>query len=375
MMLNRTLLLLVLLIAPGALPADGSTDLEGHLEAGERALAAREWSGAEMSFRRAIGTARESVAAQAGLARALAGGGSTDAAVQGIVQVAERWVRGGGYAEAEELLETGLELAPDNPRMLVLLGRARVLDRKYLAAEKPLARVYERGEADLEALLYYGATLWENGRLEAAERALRQAVSGSDGAFPARYQLGRLLLWVGRYAEAAELLTSCAAQAPQAADVQLDLARALDAAGRTEEAITVFRRAVSLAPEHSEMRYGLAMALSRAGDREGARSELATYGELYEREQRQTMQAGLEQARIARGREMVRQGRAGEAVEYLRELPASADSLAALAAALRAGDDLDGAAEQLSRAIALDPERADLRALLNETRLELLRRP
>jgi Flp pilus assembly protein TadD len=210
--------------------------------------------------------------------------------------------------------------------------------------------------------------------VEAAEKVLREASAESGGSFPAVYQLGRLLLWSSRYEEAADLLGRCAAQAQGAADVQLDLARALDGAGRTEQALEAFRRAVELAPEHSEMRYGLAMALMRTGDREAAKAELETYGSLYQREQRQTMQAGLERARVARGRELVRQGRAEEAVAHLSDLPESADSLSALAAALRAQGDLQGAAERLARAVALEPDRTDLRTLLNETRLELLRR-
>lgn len=379
MHLNRSLLLLLFLAAPVAFPAAGSavreTEISGHLEAGEAALAARQWLLAERSFRAAIGEGGDSVAARVGIARAQVGGGDVEAAVGAIEVTAERWARGGSYAEAEALLEAGLELVPDDARLLVLLGRTLVLDRKYLAAEPPLARAFERGQADPRALLYYGATLWENGRPDSAEPVLRQALVDSGGALPARYQLGRLLLWVGRYDEAAQLLGVCATQAPQAADVQLDLARALDAAGRAEAALEVFRRAVVLAPEHSEIRYGLAMALMRTGDREGSRAELEIYGDLYEREQERTMRAGLEQARVARGREMVRLGRAEEAVEYLHDLPESADSLAALAAALRASGDVEGAVDKLGKAVAMDPERTDLRALLNETQLELLRRP
>jgi len=204
---------------------------------------------------------------------------------------------------------------------------------------------------------------------------LREAKARSGDSFPAVYQLGRLLLWTSRFEEAADLLERCAVQAPSAADVQLDLARALDGAGRTDRALEAFGRAVELAPEHSEMRYGLAMALMRSGDRQAAQAELEVYSGLYEDEQRQTMQAGLERARIARGRELVRQGRAEEAVAHLSELPESAESLSALAGALRAQGDLQGAADRLAGAVALEPDRADLRALLNEIRLELLRRP
>jgi tetratricopeptide (TPR) repeat protein len=116
------------------------------------------------------------------------------------------------------------------------------------------------------------------------------------------------------------------------------------------------------------------MALLRSGDRGAAEAELATYRALYEADQKRTRDRGLAAARIARGRELLQLGRTREAIDHLRNLPESVDSLAALAAALRSSGDLEGAIEALDRAVALDASRTDLRALLNEGRLELLRR-
>lgn len=361
-------------LATAALLLLSSAQTTGHLEAGEAALAAGRWRDAELSFRRAIGELGDSPEAQIGLARALAGGGDTDGAIAGLARVAERWIAAGAYPEAERVLELGARLRPDDAALLVLLGRARVLGRRYLAAEEPLARVVEAGSASLDALLYYAAALWENGRLERAEAISRQALAASGGAFPARYQLARLLLWQSRFAEAAELLRECVDEAPGAVDVRFDLARALSGSGALDESLAAYRQAADLAPEHSELRYGLAMALLRAGDRAAGEAELETYRRLYESEQRRTLERGVSEARIAHGRELLRLGRAAESVEHLRRLPASADGLAALAAALRAGGDLDGAIAELGRAIALEPGRADLQALLNEVRLERLRR-
>ncbi len=356
-----------LLLSPAETPA--------HLAAGEAALAEGRWADAELSFRLAIGEQGDSPEAQIGLARALAGGGDSGRAVGGLMRAAERWIGDGAFAEAERILELAVALGPHDPAVLTLLGRARVLGRRYVAAEEPLARVVEMGGAGVDALLYYGAALWENGRLDRAEEISRRAVAVSGGAFPARYQLARLLLWQSRFAEAAELLRACAREAPEALDVRFDLARALEGAGELEESLEAYRRAAVLAPEHSELRYGLAMALLRSGQRAAAEAELETYRRLYDAEQRRTLDRGVAEARIAHGRELLRQGRPGEALEHLRRLPESADSLAAIAAALRAGGDLEGAIDELGRAIQLEPGRADLRALLNEARLELLRRP
>lgn len=345
------------------------------LAAGEAALEARSWTEAEMSFRRAIGEQGDSPRARIGLARALAGGGDPDAAVGELARAAERWIRTSAYGDADRLLVAASEIRPGDLAVLELLGRARVLDRRYLAAEEPLASVYAAGGASVDAHLYYSAALWENGRLERAEEVARAAVAASGGALPAVHQLGRLLLWQSRYEEAAELLERCARQAPGAAEMLIELARARDGAGDLDGALAAYRQAVELAPEHSELRYGLAMALLRSGDREAAAVELAAYERLYREDQQRVLAQGLAEARIARGLELSRQGEHVAAIEHLRQLPESADGLAALAAALRAAGDLQGAVDELGRAIVVEPGRTDLQALLNEARLELLRRP
>ena len=359
-----------LLLASAALPA---LDVTRHLEAGRTALEAGRWTAAEMSFRRAAGEDPGSLEAQIGVARAVAGRGEVEVALSGLRRVAEGWIRAGAYADATRLLEVGSGLGPPDRAVLVMLGRARVLNRRYLAAEEPLARVYDSGQEDPEAMLYYAAALWENGRLARAEEVLRRAVESGGEASPALYQLGRLLLWQSRFDEAIALLRRCVELAPEAVDVRLDLARGLAGAGADDEALAAFTEAVRMAPQHSEIRYGLAMALLRAGDRSAAQAELATYRALYEEDQRRTRDQGLSKARIARGRELLRQRRADDAIALLRDLGESADSLAVLASALRMNGDLEGAVRKLERALVLEPGRTDLRALLNETRLELRR--
>lgn len=342
------------------------------LEQGVAALAEQRWTEAEMSFRRAIQVHPGSAEAQTGLARAVAGGGNPAGAVTGLTDKARSWLVAGRYASAEQLLEVATELRPDSPEILILLGRSRILQRRHLTAEEPLARAYELGSVELDGLLHYGATLWENGDLEQAETILRQAVAQAPRSLPALYQLGRLLLWQGRFEEAAALLERCARLAPQAPDVHLDLARALSGAEKGE-ALDAYRRALELTPEHSELRYGFAMALLRSGDRDAAEAELTRYRELYEAEQRATREQGLATARVARGQELITLGRFEEALVHLRDLPESADSLAAVAAALQAQGDLGGAVRELSRAVALASDRDDLRARLNDLRLEELR--
>ena len=329
---------------------------------------------AEMAYRRAIQGAPGSLPAHLGLARSRAASGFASEAVADLLTLTRRWMEADRLEEATALADQAVDLAPVDGDAHALLGRLLARQRRYLRAEMVLARATELNVDDPEVWVRYGAVLWENGRLSEAEAALGRAVSLSGRGLAATYQLGRLLLWQSRFDDAVPLLLRGAELAPDAADVRLDLARAFDGAGRSAEAVDAFRRAAELAPEHSELRYGLAMALHRNGDAEAAQSELETYRELYEAEQAATRRGGLSDARLARGAELVRVGRTEEAVDHLRRMPQTADVLALLARALRASGDLENALRELARAVALEPDRADLRATLDELRLEELRR-
>lgn len=324
---------------------------------------------AEALFRAAAAADPASPPAYLGLARSLAAQGKGDQAAAVLRGVGERWLGWGRYEPAEELLETAVGLAPDSSEGHLLLGRARLLRRQYLAAEGPLERALELGRHDVRTLLYLGSVRWENGRIAAAEEAFRQALAESGRAPLALHQLGRLLLWQGRAGEAVGLLREATAGEPGAVDVELDLAAALAGSGETAAALVAFVRAVELAPEHTRAHYGLARLLARLGRREEAAVELDRYRELYQADQERTRRAGLEQAALNAGLAKLHRGEVAAAVEHLSALPETVDVLAALGAAWSAAGEPARAAAALERALALEPERRDLRALLAEARL------
>lgn len=281
----------------------------------------------------------------------------------------------GDPSAAVEALQRAAEIAPDSPDALALLGRALALDDRYLMAEEVLRKAIALGRRDLATWFYLGSTLWENGRLGDAEEVFRTALARGGRAPLLVHQLGRLLLWQGRGAEAAPFLREAAEESPGAPDILLDLARALEVAGDLDAARNAYTRVVELAPEDSQARYGLAAVLGRLGESEAAARERAVYRRLYEQEQERVRQEGLTEARVARGQELIRMGRAGEAIVHLRTLPETATSLAALADAYRAAGDRGAALRALERAVALAPERGDLRARLNDARLRLHENP
>ncbi|MGH9381243.1 MAG: tetratricopeptide repeat protein [Thermoanaerobaculia bacterium] len=296
-------------------------------------------------------------------------------AIAELLREGRELLQAGDAAAAVGVLERAVEVAPESADGHALLGRALALDDRYLAAEEALRKAIALGRQDLATWFYLGSTLWENGRLGDAEEAFRTALERGGRAPLLVYQLGRLLLWQGRGAEAVTLLREASETTPGAPDVLLDLARALESAGDLQAAREAYGRAVELAPEDSHARYGLAAVLGRLGESEAAARERAVYRRLYEEEQERVRQEGLTEARVARGQELVRTGRAREAIVHLRALPETATSLAALAEAYLAAGDATAALHTLERAVVLAPERDDLRARLNEARLRLHENP
>lgn len=343
------------------------------LDQARQDLAAGNFVEAESRFREALNTEPESVELHLGLARALEGQGKGEAAVGILLNQSERLLRTADYQNARALLEEALDVDPESALIRATLGRTLALDRQYSAAEPHLQQAFDRGSADLRTTLYLGSTLWENGRTREAEDVFRQALLLSGRSCVAVHQLGRLLVWLSRFEEGAGLLAECSASAGQAdvsGDLELDLARALAGTDNRKATLAAYRRATELLPEHSEARYGLAMALLESGDRAGAQEELEAYRRLNREDQDRIRRQGLERARIDRGRDLLRAGKIAESIAHFENLEPTADTLSALATALRIDDQLDRAVDVLLRASSLAPERQDLRALVNEIRLE-----
>ena len=270
---------------------------------------------------------------------------------------------------AEALLVTALDRQPDAPRLLALLGTARYLNRKHLAAEEPLRRAVELGRRDLTTYYYLTSTLWENGRFAAAETICLTALETHGNQLPLVHLLGRLYLWQGRHQEAEVWLERATTMSPRSVDLWLDLASALDGAERFDEALVSYRRAVDLAPEHYQARYGLARMLARTGDAEAAQHELVIYRRLLEEDQQRTQLEGLQRSRLDLGYDYLRRGEIDAAIAHLEGLPMTTDRQVALARAYRQAGNPKAAIAALEEAVAMSPAREDLRAQLAAVRL------
>lgn len=274
----------------------------------------------------------------------------------------------GRYEQAESVLTEAIALQSDSAAGYSLLGRAQALNRRWLRAEASLERAYELGLRDIRTLIYYGSALWEIEKFEAAEAIYGEALERNPGHPLPRYQLGRLWLWQGRYEEAVPALRESAARSPTF-DVFFDLAEALRGAGEVEEAILAYQQVTRLAPDFMKARYGLAQLLQKMGRAEEAKKEFEAYMELYRLDQDMAIRQGREQGEIDRAKDLLRKNEAEEAIEHLKTLPESVETLQVLAQAyVQAGEPLLSI-EALERAVVLDPGNSELRRMLSEARL------
>lgn len=373
----------LLALAPSGYLAAAPQEPPASLDRALETLESGDGLTAEREFRRLLLDDPDSLEALLGWARSLAAQDRGVESVRSLLSAAERRLSAGAYGEAIELLELAALLDPDSPRTQARLGRALILDRRYLAAEEPLRQALAQGGRSTEWLLQLGGVLWEKGALEEAEELHREAAEGARASSQTWRQLGRFLLWRGRYAEAAEALARARSLGAAGFSFELDRARALEGWARALEttgegqadevlrqALAAFEGAVDQAPEHSEARYGLARVLTRLGRSDQADTQLAIYHRLYVEDQSRTRDKGLAKASLDRARDLLRQRRAGEAASILATLPETVEVLAALALAQREEGRREAAMRTLERALLLAPDRADLRALLVEVSLE-----
>ena len=80
-----------------------------------------------------------------------------------------------------------------------------------------------------------------------------------------------------------------------------------------------------------------------------------------------------EEGEIDRGRALLREGKAEEAIAHLDSLSESVELLLVKSQAYSAAGDVDAAIQALERAVILDPSRQEVRRLLADKRLERVR--
>lgn len=352
-----------------AAPVGAQESPAADLARAQEALEAGELATAEQLFRAVITADPWAEDAYRGLAESLLGQGRGRQSVLVICQLAQRLINTGRQQEARELLERALEVDAQVSVAHALHGVALLGLGEHGDAAAALQRALDLGERSPQTRLMLAGAQWEMGDLAAAEATYRAAVEATGGDPTSLHQLGSLLLWQGRYEEAIAPLERSLSRTSPTCDLLYDLGRALDGAGQLDRARDTLRRAVNLDPSHAQARYAYARILAQGGATGEARIQMEEWQRLYHAEQEQLYESKLEAARVERGWTLLRSGDAQAAVDQFESLTPSAESLFGLGSALAAlGRNVDAVAA-LERALALAPDRRDVRRQLALARL------
>jgi tetratricopeptide (TPR) repeat protein len=331
-----------------------------HLASGDARLAARLDAEAEAAYRRAVELEPRSVAAGAGLARALAARGQAVAALE----VARAAVQADPLA-ADAQVALGLAVLAHDPEdkkgeAVAVAQQAAFLEPTNPLPKLALGRVFEgRGQLE-QARAAYG----EAAALDSSWPAPRIAVLGvrlrqgdADGALAAlralpddlrttgeaELLLGRLLAHKEEWASAGAALDRAAALLPGLAEVQALRGAAAYGAGELKDAADAYGRAVELDPGNLAYRTSHALHLGYDGRRAEA---IAALLEVTAKPEGQTGETWMALGGIYRGFEPPRVADAVAAYEKALKLdPKNGQAAMGVARSYRAG-------RQWARAIA-----------------------
>ena len=172
------------------------------------------------------------------------------------------------YTDARSYLAQALAIAPQDPRLLVMLAQTEMRAGNVDAAEAAWKRLLEVPGSRTEARLGLVEISRIRGRTAEARQGLEQIRSEDAGAVIPRLALARMMLAASETSEAATVLSEVVAISPQDAGVRLQVARLLGEFGRYDEAMRQVQQAVELAPESADAWLEMAR-LQSALDRQG----------------------------------------------------------------------------------------------------------
>ena len=303
-------------------------------------------------------------------------------------------------AEAIRLVTDTARAHPNDIDEQIELFRVLVLLSQYEQARPMAARLLAARPHDSEVLYLSGIIETEDGNPEQARTHLEEAVKLDPENNNAHYHLGVVELQLHQWKEAVENLQKSIdlqiplpeahfelakalrgmgqpARAAEEMKTYQDLKKAHDAslaaesavaladknmeAGKTDEAIAKYREALQTQPNDALDHYKLSVALRKAGDSEGERAELEAAVKLDPR---------LAAAHNELGFLLARAGDASAAVDHFRlaveSAPAWTDAWVNLAAELAVLSRFSEARDAVARALTLDPDNADARALSDQ---------
>jgi len=303
-------------------------------------------------------------------------------------------------ADAIKLVTETANAHPKNIDEQIELFRVLVLLSQFEKARPMAAKLLAARPHDSEVLYLSGIIETEDGEPEQARTHLEEAVRLDPGNNNAHYHLGVVEVQLHQWKEAVENLQKSIDLQIPLPEAHFELAKALrglgqseraaqemktyqelkkvhDASltaesaialadkdmesGKTDEAIAKYREALQTQPNDALDHYKLSVALRKAGDSDGERTELEAALKLDPK---------LAAAHNELGFLLARAGNAADAVDQFRLAvqfaPAWTDAWVNLAAELAVLSRFSEARDAVARALTLDPDNSDARALSDQ---------
>jgi protein O-GlcNAc transferase len=185
--------------------------------------------------------------------------------IAAALDVALRHHQAGNLQTAENIYQQILQLEPDNPEALHLLGVSAYQQQHYETAETLIRQALSRKPSFADAHSNLGNVLREMGRLEDAEKSFRKAIDGNPKFTMAHYNLGNVLISQERFREASESFERAIATNPRLTEAYINRGIALKELGRLKEAEVSYRKALALKPDLAIVHFNLGNVLLEMG--------------------------------------------------------------------------------------------------------------
>lgn len=174
-----------------------------------------------------------------------------------------------------------LELKPDEPEFLYLLGAALLQNGSLVSGQDALERYRQRRPDDPRGCLALGISLaGQQGRQQEARAQFEQCLKLDPTNVEPKYQLGVLLKSEGEVKKAIQMFEDVTTQSSKHANALRELGSLYLQTGAEAKARVVLERAVALNPEDPETHFLLSRLYSLVGESILARQHLGLFQKL-----------------------------------------------------------------------------------------------
>ena len=279
---------------------------------------------------------------------------SSDLSISQVIQVAREHHQAGRLPQAEAIYQQILQVEPNHPDALHLLGLIASQGGKNGIAVGLISKAIRVNPSNPIYYINLGNALKDQGQLEGAIFNYRQALSIKPDFAEAYNNLGNTLKEQGNLEAAIESFRRSLVLKPDFAETHSNLGNALKDQGQLEEAIACYGQALLLKPDYAEAYSNLGIALKAQNKLDAA---IGSYRKAV------SLKPGFVDAHNNLGNALMAQGKLEAAVvsfhQSLLIKPDFAEAHNNLGNALKDQGKLDAAVESFQKALTFKSDFAE----------------